>query len=143
MKLKDIMTKNVESVSGDAPILTAAQRMATEEVGFLPVLGSDGIIGVVTDRDIVVRGIVDNHDPETTPIREIMTHNVEVLSEDEDIKVAAKLMQEKQIRRILVRGENDRYVGVVSLGDLAVRMQSSDLSGDVLERVCEPEPVHG
>jgi CBS domain-containing protein len=137
MQLKDIMSIQVEAISEDAPLSEAARRMAQEDIGFLPVIGGTGVVGVVTDRDIVVRCVADGRDPSETPVKSAMTADVAILPDDAGAAEAAELMERKQIRRIIIQDDQGRYVGVVSLGDLA-RATDHDLSGEVLERVSEP-----
>ena len=137
MKVKEIMSTNVESISADSNLVEAANIMARLDIGFLPVIDAD-VAGVITDRDIVVRAVAEGRDPGKTKVGDILTSSVETLSEDQDIKDAAKLMQDKQIRRILVKGDNDAYVGVVSLGDLAVEGHDAKLSGKSLEKISQP-----
>lgn len=138
MQIKEIMTRNVESVDSDSPIAEAARKMKSLDVGFIPVIDGNGPVGVVTDRDIVIRAVAENRDTSQTTVGEIMSETVETISEDEDVGDAAKLMEERQIRRLLVTGGNDRIVGVVSLGDLAVKTHDGGLCGEVLEEVSEP-----
>jgi len=138
MQIKEIMTPNVETVAEDASIQHAAQRMASMDVGFLPVINNDGPIGVITDRDIAIRAVADGLDPQTTPVSQIMTNDVEILYEDQDVEEAARLMEEKQIRRILICTRDNRFVGVVSLGDLAVDTHDAERCGHTLEKVSSP-----
>jgi CBS domain-containing protein len=138
MLLKEIMTPNVEAVSVETTLVEAARKMAQLDVGFLPVLGETDVAGVVTDRDIVVRAIAEGDDPKQTTVQSVMTAVVETLPEDTPVEEAAQVMESKQIRRILVTGSHGRKVGVVSLGDIAVKTKDDPLSGEVLERVSEP-----
>lgn len=138
MQLKDIMTSNVESVSTTTPLSEAARLMATHDVGFLPVIDSNGVVGVVTDRDIMIRAIADGADPNQTHVGTVMTRDVHSLSEDTSVEEGARLMKKKQIRRLLVKGSNDRIVGVVSLGDLAIKCHDSEMEADTLEKISEP-----
>ena len=142
MQVKDIMSHNVESVSTEATLQEAARKMAGLDLGFLVVIDDQGPVGVVTDRDITVRGVAEGLDVVTVGVKEIMTHGVEIVCEDSSLKDACELMEEKQIRRLLVRGENERLVGVVSLGDVATADGTRELSGAVLERVSEPAATH-
>ena len=135
MKVKDVMSLNVESVSPGTNLVAAANRMARLDIGFLAVLNGD-IAGVVTDRDIVVRAIAEAKDPSETTVDEIMTANVETISENDDLEEAANRMEEKQIRRVLVRDEKGAYVGVLSLADLAVKGHKTGLCGEAMEKVC-------
>ena len=137
MQLREIMTRNVETVGPEATVREAAHRMAEVNIGFLVVAGGDGPAGVVTDRDLVVRGLAVGHGPET-PIGELMTPSCEALDESADVEEAAAVMKDKQIRRVLVRGEGGAIVGVVSLGDLACDTGDDELSGATLEAVSEP-----
>ncbi|WP_339907881.1 CBS domain-containing protein [Symmachiella dynata] len=138
MKLIDIMTKNVEAVSVETSISAAANVMARHDIGFLPVIEGDKLVGTITDRDIVVRGLAENLNPTTTPVNEIMTKCLEALSPDEDVEQAAALMQEKQIRRLVLQDRDGRYVGVVSLGDIAQHAHDWKMSGESLDKICEP-----
>ena len=102
MQLKDVMTRDVEVVSPDASILEAARTMKRLDVGPLPVCDGERLLGVITDRDIAVRGVADARDPDRTKVRQIMTSDVEYCFEDEDVAHAARMMQEAQIRRLMV-----------------------------------------
>ena len=93
---------------------------------------------MLTDRDIVVRIIADQRDPKRTTVTEAMTTGVTYCFEDEDVQKAARLMVERQIRRLPVLNRDKRLVGIVSLGDLAVQTEDTQLSGEVLEYVSEP-----
>lgn len=138
MQLKDIMTPNPEIVSVDMHVSDAAQRMKALDVGFLPIWDGTEILGVITDRDVALRVVAEGKDPKTTRIGDAMSTHVHTLSEDADVMDAAKVMEHEQVRRILVTDRNGRCVGVVSLGDLAVRMHNEPVCGQVLEDVSEP-----
>lgn len=138
MKLKEIMSENVETVSAESSVMRAANKMARLNIGFLPVVNEQGIVGVVTDRDIAVRFLGEGRDPIWSRIGDFMTREVIILSEDQDVEDAAEVMQAKRIRRILVRGPQDRYVGVISLSDLAIAGNGLELSGRTLAGVCSP-----
>lgn len=142
MKLKDIMTPNAEVVSVGAPIRDIAQKMAALDVGFIPLSDGNGVIGVVTDRDITIRSVAQGHDPTATPIRDIMTPDVISVDEDADVADAVKLMEEKQVRRIVVTNREGKCVGVASLGDLAVKCHDEELSGEALEEISKPSQPH-
>jgi CBS domain-containing protein len=118
MKVQDIMTTNVECIPPDATIQEAAERMKSLDVGFLPVCEKDRLIGTVTDRDIVIRGVAENHDNKTTA-RKIMTSDVYYCFDGDDIEKCAEHMKDKDVRRMLVLDKNKRLVGVVSLGDIS------------------------
>jgi CBS domain-containing protein len=138
MILRDIMTRNVEAISADSSLAEAADRMARLDIGFLPVIESDRVVGAVTDRDLVVRGLAEMMDPKNTPIRDVMTRDLKTLSADDDVEQAARLMENEQIRRLVVTDENGGFVGVVSLGDLSQKLPDLERCGEVLDHVCRP-----
>jgi CBS domain-containing protein len=135
MKVKDVMTTSVECVRPETTLQEAAAKMKSLNVGSLPVCEGDRPIGIVTDRDIVVRAIAEGRDPRTARVPEVMTAEVVSVPETADVKDAARLMKDRQIRRIVVIDPNKRVVGIVSLGDIAVDAHDDKMSGDVLEKV--------
>jgi CBS domain-containing protein len=141
MKVSDVMTSEVEVVHPDATLREAAEKMKALDVGPLPVCDGQRLLGVVTDRDITVRATAEGKDPNTTPVRDVMTASVVYCYADQDISEASSLMQKEQIRRIVVLDRAKNLVGVVSLGDLATSGASRKLTGRALEGVSEPE--HG
>jgi CBS domain-containing protein len=138
MKLKDVMSREVQVVRPDATIQEAARKMAELNVGTLPICDGERLVGMVTDRDITVRAIAAGRDPKTTQIREASTDQIVYCFEDQDVREAARLIEEKQIRRLPVLNRDKRLVGIVSVGDLAVRTHDQGLAGEVVERVSEP-----
>jgi CBS domain-containing protein len=138
MKLKDIMTREVEVIHPDDPLQIAAQKMRDRDIGFLPVCDGDRLIGVVSDRDIIVRVIAEGGDSKAMMGRNLVTAPVIYCFEDQDVDEAAQIMQENQIRRLVILNRDKRLVGVVSLGDLAMN-RSADQSGEVLQSVSEPD----
>jgi len=138
MQLKDIMTRDVEVIAPDQSLQLAAEKMRALDVGPLPVCDGDRLVGVLTDRDIVVRGTAEGRDPFTTTVREVMTDDVVYAFEGDDVRHAAQMMRDKQIRRLLVLDRDRRLVGIVSLGDLAVDAGDANQSGKVLEEVSQP-----
>lgn len=138
MKLKDIMTLQVETLRPDSTLKEAADKMRSLNVGALPICENDRIVGIVTDRDLTVRGIAKGCDPATDKVSQIMTRDVICGFEEQSVKEAASIMEEKQIRRMPVLDRDQRVIGIVSLGDLAVKTRDDKLSGEVLERISEP-----
>jgi CBS domain-containing protein len=116
----------------------AAAKMRALDVGPLPVCDGDRLQGMVTDRDITVRATAAGKDPATTPVAEVMTPQVVSVFEDQDVAEAARLMEQYQIRRLVVLDRDNRLVGIVSLGDLAVETGDEGGAGEVLEQVSEP-----
>jgi CBS domain-containing protein len=138
MLLKDIMTRDVEVIRPDASLQEAAERMRALDVGPLPVCDGERLVGMITDRDLTVRATAEGKDPATTQVRDVMTADVHYCFEDQDVNEAARMMQERQVRRLLVLNRDKRLAGIVSLGDLAVETDDEDLSGETLEAVSEP-----
>jgi CBS domain-containing protein len=139
MKLSEIMTREVEIIQPDDTLRLAAQKMRNRDIGFLPVCDGDILMGVLSDRDITIRALADGMDINVMLGRDLMTTPAIYCFDDQDVKDAAKFMGENQIRRLVILGrESERVVGVISLGDLA-RKGITDISGQVLQRVSEPE----
>src|SRR5262245_2807955 len=129
------MTRACECIAPDSNLQQAAQRMKALDVGSLPVCDNDRLAGMVTDRDIVVRAVAAGRDPKTIAVRDILTPHTVCCFEDQDVEEAARLMKERQIRRLPVLNRDKRLVGILSLGDLAVSCGNNQLSGETLERI--------
>lgn len=141
MKLSEIMTRDVEVIQPDDSLRLAARKMRDRDIGFLPVCDGETLLGVLSDRDITIRALADGMDVNIMLGRDLMTAPAIYCYEDQDVKEAAKIMEENQIRRLVVLSREDkRLVGVVSLGDLA-RTGTVNLSGKVLQKVSQPETV--
>jgi CBS domain-containing protein len=138
MKVSEVMTRAVDVISPDSTLDEAAERMRRLDIGPLPVCDGDRLVGMITDRDITVRGTAESRDPVTTRVSEIMTPEVVFTYDDEDVKEAAKLMQDHQLRRLVVLSREKKLVGIVSLGDLAVETKDDKLKGQVLEEISQP-----
>src|ERR671930_45334 len=121
MQLKDVMTPAVEVIAPEASIYEAAEKMSHLDIGPLPVCDGERLVGMLTDRDIAVRAVAEGRDPTTTPVREVMTEKVFYCFDDDDAEHAAQIMRNAQIRRLVVVNRDKRLVGIVSLGDLALR----------------------
>ena len=137
MSIRDLMTKGLAVVTPDDSIQTVARKMATADVGFIPVCDGDKLCGVVTDRDLAVRAIAEAKEP-STPVREIMSEEIVYCFDDEAAENVAIKMKEREVRRVLVVNRSKRLVGVVSLGDLATGQPGQSV--DVLETVSEAPP---
>ncbi len=135
MKIRDVMTPNPRTVSPNDTIQTAARVMQDEDTGALPVVGDGRLLAVVTDRDIVVR-VVAVGGSLSSPVSEIATGGVICATPDMSTREAADLMAEHQIRRLPVVEEN-RLVGIVSIGDLAVKEGKDSRIGDTLQSISE------
>ena len=138
MKLSEIMTSEVEIIHPEDTLQTAAQKMRDRDIGFLPVCDDDRLIGVLSDRDVIVRALADGMDPQTMIGRDLVTSPAIYCFDDQTVDEAAKLMHDNQIRRLVILRRGDkRMVGVVSLGDLANNVDGR-LSGEVLQSISEP-----
>ena len=137
-KVSEVMTRAVDVISPEATLDEAAERMKRLDVGPLPVCDGDRLLGMITDRDITVRATAESRDPTMTRVSEIMTPEVVFTYDDEDVKNAAQLMQDHQLRRLVVLNRDKKLVGIVSLGDLAVETKDDKLKGQVLEDVSKP-----
>jgi CBS domain-containing protein len=139
MQVKEVMTRGVECVRPADSIARAAERMRELNVGALPVCGdNDRLMGMITDRDITVRATAGACDPCGTCVSDVMTPNIVYCFEDQNVEKAARLMEENQIRRLVVLNRDKHLVGIASLGDLAVKTGDEGLSGEALEQVSEP-----
>jgi len=138
MKLSDIMTTNFEMIDSTSSLFDAAEKMKSLNVGFLPVQEGTQLIGLITDRDIVVRGLAEGLDPQSTQIKDIISSNIIYCYEDDSVEDAARMMEDNQVRRLIVVDHNQTPVGIVSIGDIAVKFGQEQLAGEILERVSEP-----
>ena len=137
MKIKEISTPDPQWISPNASLTEAAKKMRILDIGMLPVCENDRLIGTVTDRDITVRAVAEGLDPKIVKVREMMTQEVVYCFENRSVEEAARLMEEKKIRRLPVLDAQKHLVGIVSIGDLAARAHEQKLAGEVLERVAE------
>lgn len=135
MTLRDVMTQPVIRIQEEETVAVAARMLTRYNIGALPVCGRDGRLrGLVTDRDIVTRCLASGRTPEKTAVKEVMTGTVVTARADMDTALAAGLMGREQIRRLPVT-ENGRLCGMVSLGDLSVREETSIDAGDALTEI--------
>jgi CBS domain-containing protein len=140
MKISEVMTTNVETVSADQTAREAASFMLRANAGSIPVCEGDRVIGMITDRDIAIRGIAEGRGPDT-PISELMSADIVCAREDDDTTDVAERMSSEQVRRLPVVDENDRLVGIVSLGDLS-REGPEQAAAMALEGVTQPGGEH-
>jgi CBS domain-containing protein len=138
MLVKEIMTRNVEVVSPGDTLEQAARKMEELNVGPLPVCEGNRVVGMLTDRDITVRATAAGCDPKTTLVSDTMSQDITSCFEDQDVREAADLMKQKQIRRLLVMNRANDLIGIVSLGDLAAESGDPRQPGEVLKEVSAP-----
>lgn len=135
-KVSEIMTDDVVTVTPQDNVYEVAVKMKENDTGFIPVVeGGDKLIGVITDRDLVIRGIAEKR-PGSTAVDEVMTKGIKTASRDMSVDEAAELMAQQQIRRLPVC-EGDRLIGIVSIGDMAVRNIFADNAGEALSEISE------
>ncbi|EDL63270.1 CBS domain-containing protein [Bacillus sp. SG-1] len=135
--IQDVMTQQVETCSPSSSIIDVAKLMKDLDVGAIPVSENNELKGILTDRDIVIHGLAEKGSADFQ-VKEIMTENVDYVKPDTDINEAYTTMAEKQIRRLPVLDQNNQVVGIVSLGDLAVKLNQDRNSGDTLEDISRP-----
>ena len=140
MKVSEVMTTDVQTVSPDQTAREAASFMLRAEAGSIPVTEGERVVGMITDRDIAVRGVAEGRGPDT-PVRELMSDGIICARENDDVEEVARRMSQEQVRRLPVLDENDRLCGIVSLGDLA-RETDDESAHEALEGVSEPGGRH-
>lgn len=136
MKVRELMTENVATTAPDTTLEEVARLMKDEDTGAIPVVEDDELLGIVTDRDIVVRGIAEGNDPFDCTVQEILSGDLETIEPDADADEAAGLMARRQIRRLPVV-ENGRLMGMLSLGDIAVKERDEKKTHNTLAEVSQ------
>lgn len=138
MLVKEIMTMGIETIDSDMNVCDAAKKMKSLGIGSLPVQQGNQIVGIISKKDIVNRCIAEECDPQSMEISEIMTKEIATCWEDETIEEAAAILEQNQLHRLLVMSNENEPVGIVSLGDMAVKAHDEHLAWEVLERISEP-----
>ncbi|TVX94174.1 CBS domain-containing protein [Paenibacillus agilis] len=138
--VREVMTTSCSTLTLLDNVYEAAVMMKENNIGFVPVVDQGLVVGVVTDRDIVVRGVAEKR-PNSARIRDVMTEEIIAVAPDASIETAAALMSDKQIRRLLVT-DNGRLEGIVALGDLAVRTPLVNEAGHALSEISESSYTH-
>src|SRR6187551_2406539 len=134
-QVRDVMTSNPVTCSSQASIADAAKVMAKEDIGPLPVVDADRLVGLLTDRDIVVRVVAEGRDPQSTTVGEVASTDLATVSPDENLDRALQLLAEQQVRRLPVV-EGETLVGVVAQADIA-RQGDDRTTGQVVEQISE------
>jgi CBS domain-containing protein len=135
MRVSEVMSKAVVTVPVDATLVEAAELMKAYDIGFLPVIASNLVVGVLTDRDLVVRGMCERANPYLTPVRSVMSPEVIWCEEDDVLTDAADILAENQVHRLVVLDRHRKLAGLLSLDDLAAKMSSDRLLGDTVRHV--------
>jgi CBS domain-containing protein len=138
MKVKDVMHKGVEWVSPDTPVAELAKLMQGHDIGCIPIGEDDRLIGMVTDRDIICKGLAsDSFDTRRTTARDVMTQGIHCCREDDDLAKAVHHMETLKVRRLPVLNKSKRMVGMISLGDV-----SHSAPGDLLSECVKSVSAH-
>ncbi|CAN5330461.1 CBS domain-containing protein [soil metagenome] len=135
MKVKDIMSTKPHYISPQTTLQEAAIKMSEWGLGSLPIGENDKLIGMLTDRDITIRGVAKGKNPSTTPVKDVMTMKVLYCYENDDVNKVSDSMCGEKIRRLIVLNDNKRFTGFISLGDIAAKTHDHDLTGHILEIV--------
>lgn len=140
MQCSEIMTKNPEFCLPSDTVIKAAQLMKSEDVGpILIVADEDGkkLTGIITDRDLTIRVIAEARDPNTTRLEDVMSDDVVSCNRNDDVDKVLKLMEDNQVRRIPVVGDNHQLIGIIAQADVATRLRQSGKTGKVVEQISE------
>jgi CBS domain-containing protein len=127
--VRDVMTPNPRTVSADTTLDDAAREMSQDDIGAV-LVKENGSVGILTDRDIVVRAVAEHKDPSATKVSDVATHDVASLTPDQTVDDAIRIVREKNVRRIPVL-DGDKPVGIVSIGDLAIERDTDSALADI------------
>jgi CBS domain-containing protein len=139
-KCSDVMTKDVVTCTPQNTIVEVARLMKSEDIGPILIVDNEQsrtLVGIMTDRDIVVKVIADGQDPKTTPVGDAMSKKLVTCRPDDDVDVAMKAMSQFQLRRIPVVGENMKLLGIISQADVATRVDAPEKTGEVVKEISE------
>lgn len=133
-KVHEVMTDRPRCVTPETPVSEAAQLMASDDIGSLPILDGERLAGVVTDRDIVIRAIAKGKDPRGMPVREVASRELVKVHAEQDLSDALKLMASEQVRRLPVVDDDGRLVGILAQADVAVEAKEKAV-GEMVEEI--------
>jgi CBS domain-containing protein len=136
MRIDQVMTRGLEIVSPEATVKEAATRMAAADIGAILVGSEEGLSGILTDRDIIIRVVVEGKDPNTVRVGDVMSATIFACAEDDSVEQTVAEMKKRQVRRLPVMDSDNKPVGIVALSDLAPHLSATDL--EQLRRVVEP-----
>ena len=142
MNCNDVMTRNPACCVASESVSRAAQVMETEDVGSIPVVESTQskkLIGIVTDRDLALRVVGGNRDPQNTRVEEVMTRNPVTCSPNDDLSLALDYMSQHQVRRLPVVDANGQVVGIIAQADVALRTDNDRKTAELVEEISRPE----
>jgi CBS domain-containing protein len=134
--VRDLMTENPRSISGEQPVTEAAQIMRDEDAGLVPVVEGDRLVGTLTDRDIAIRVVAEGKDPQSTTVREVASTDLVTVDPQQELSEALRLMAQHQVRRLPVVEEDGRLVGIVAQADVA-KHADEERVGEVVEQISQ------
>ena len=135
-QIKDLMTQNPRTISPDATVVDAAPIMRDDDVGLVPVVDGDRLVGTLTDRDVAIRVVAEGRDSNSTTVGEIASKDLVTIDPDQDLDEALRLMARHQVRRLPVVEEDGRLVGIVAQADVA-RHGDDSQTGQVVEQISQ------
>jgi CBS domain-containing protein len=135
-RIRELMTESPRTVRSDATVVEAARVMSNDDVGLVPVVDGDRLVGTVTDRDIAIRVVAEERDPGSTTVREIASTDLVTIDPEQELGEALRLMAQHQVRRLPVVEEDGRLVGIVAQADVA-RHGDDTQTGQVVERISQ------
>jgi CBS domain-containing protein len=141
MKSKDVMTKDPACCVASDTVLQCAEMMKTHDVGSMPIVESEGsrrLVGILTDRDIVVKVVAEGLAPDATPIGEVMSREPVAVRPDEELEQAMERMKDRQVRRVPVVDEQNRLVGIIAQADVATHGRDNQKTGEMVREISEP-----
>ena len=139
-KCSDVMTRNPVSARPDDTVASVARLMKENDIGPVPIVddnNSKRLVGIVTDRDLAIKIVAAGRDPQTTPVKEVMTTNVITCRDDDDIETALDAMSTQQLRRIPVVDDGNMLLGIIAQADIATRMNEPEKTGEVVKDISE------
>lgn len=139
-QIRDVMTANPDCVSERDSLRDVARIMKDRDTGVVPVVDGRKIIGIITDRDIVVRGLAEGKNLENATASDLMTKHIRSVRDDASVNDALELMSSAEVRRVAVVDKNDDLVGIVSLGDISISTNKDDKVGKTIENISEAPP---
>ena len=139
-QIRDVMTSNPECVNEKDSLRDVARIMKNRDTGVVPVVNGRKIVGLITDRDIVVRGLAEGKNLENASVSELMTKQVRTVHEDASVNDALELMNSAEVRRVAVVNSSDELVGIVSLGDISVKSDKDTKVGQTVESISGAPP---
>ena len=135
-KVSDVMTPNLRTIEPSTPVIEAARLMAKEEIGPVPILEGERVVGILTDRDIATRVVAEGKDPQSTTAGEVASKQLVTIDPDQSLEDAARLMAQHQVRRLPVCEEDGRLVGIVAQADVALVGEDAK-TGEVVQQISQ------